>query len=327
MNQEKRRWLKGFVFGFAPGFIVATAAKLDLFSHLKGPRNLEEIVKETGLPARPLRMILDALCALGLLKKEGSFYFLSPDLDEFLGRGDVFSYEAYLSHGFNLVKGWLRLPEAISGGHPEPQGPDPEFFTHLTRGLLAVNWPEATELAGHLKSRGYQRLLDVGAGSCLWSAALLKELPSAQAWAIDFPQVLDGSAQEIVRHLHLEDRFVFLPGNYWEISWGEGYDLIILGHICHSLGPEENVALFKKARQSLARDGELVIIEFIPDEGRCSPLFPLIFALNMLLHTDSGDTYTASEYQDFLARAGLKISERLYLDQGHGSQVIVARAE
>ncbi|WP_456432582.1 class I SAM-dependent methyltransferase [Thermosulfuriphilus sp.] len=323
--KDKRRWLKDFVFGFAPTFIIATAAELNLFFLLKEPLSLEEASQKSALPVRSLRMLLNALCALGFLEKNKGKYRLREDLRPFLGREDIFSYEAYLIHGLTLARSWVRLKEAVCGqqGHSQEKDKGPGFFIRLTKGLLAANWPEAEKLADLIKTP-CEKILDVGAGSCLWSAPLIKDRPETRVWAIDFPQVLEQSAEPILKKLGLRERFIFLPGNYWEIPWGDGYDLIIFGHICHALGPEENIALFKKAQRALKPQGMLAIVEFIPDEEKNGPLFPLIFALNMLLHTDSGDTYTVSEYEAFLDQAGLKISQTFDLDEGHGSQVILA---
>jgi hypothetical protein len=44
----------------------------------------------------------------------------------------------------------------------------------------------------------------------------------------------------------------------------------------------------------------------VPDDDRSGPLFPLLFALNMLVHTTEGDTFTFSEYEVWLREAGFR---------------------
>src|SRR3990170_4376417 len=72
------------------------------------------------------------------------------------------------------------------------------LFRHLTKGLFAVNWAEAEEFYKHLKTFQVRKILDVGAGSCLWSLPFVKHEPDAHATAIDFPNVLNGSAKPIL---------------------------------------------------------------------------------------------------------------------------------
>ena len=42
----------------------------------------------------------------------------------------------------------------------------------------------------------------------------------------------------------------------------------------------------------------------IPDDDRSGPPFPLLFALNMLVQTENGGTYTLAEYTAWLKEAG-----------------------
>jgi len=57
---------------------------------------------------------------------------------------------------------------------------------------------------------------------------------------------------------------------------------------------------------ALAAGGRLVIQDFVPDEGRGGPRFPVLFALNMLVNTTAGDTYPLSELRAWTDAAGLR---------------------
>lgn len=41
----------------------------------------------------------------------------------------------------------------------------------------------------------------------------------------------------------------------------------------------------------------------IPDDERCSKVFPLLFAVNMLVNTTEGNTFTMAEYNQWLENA------------------------
>jgi hypothetical protein len=42
----------------------------------------------------------------------------------------------------------------------------------------------------------------------------------------------------------------------------------------------------------------------IPNDTRTGPVFPLLFGLNMLLHTEGGDVFTMAQYKQWLKQAG-----------------------
>jgi len=324
MEKLTRRWLKEFVFNPSVSIVIATAAKLNLFRLLKKPLTPEELGELTQCSPRGLKRVLDVLTSLGITEAQDNTYFLSEQLETFLGRVGHFSNETYLEHVFPIIKGWLNLPEVIRTGKPISTNKDPNFFVNLTKGLFAVNWAEAEEFYKHLKTFQARKILDVGAGSCLWSLPFVKNEPDVYATAIDFPNVLNGSAKPILQKEGLVERYTFIEGDFWEVSWGQDYDLIILGHICHSLSPESNTALFKKAIQALNAQGVLAVIDFIPDEERKERIFPLVFALNMLVQTETGDVYTFSEFHEMLSKAGFEEATLFQLDEGFGADVIVA---
>jgi hypothetical protein len=66
-----------------------------------------------------------------------------------------------------------------------------------------------------------------------------------------------------------------------------------------------------------------VIQEFIVDEDRTSPPFAALFALNMLVGTATGDTYTESEVRRWMAEAGLSGVTRE--EMPFGTSLIVGR--
>ena len=67
---------------------------------------------------------------------------------------------------------------------------------------------------------------------------------------------------------------------------------------------ESNRALVKRVYESLDAPGIVIIVDLLPNEERTAPPFSLIFSLNMLIHTDKGDTYTEYEIKEFLEDAG-----------------------
>jgi hypothetical protein len=69
--------------------------------------------------------------------------------------------------------------------------------------------------------------------------------------------------------------------------------------------------------------GHLVIQDFIVDEARTGPPFGVLFALNMLVGTAAGDTYTESEARQWMTEAGLSGVARA--DTAFGTTLLIGR--
>ena len=125
----------------------------------------------------------------------------------------------------------------------------------------------------------------------------------------DLPHVIP-MTQRYVEEDGLEGRVETVTGDYNTDELPSGYDLVFLSAILHSNSPEQNISLFKKIYKSLNPGGRIVISDFIMDDDRTSPAFGTFFALNMLVNTTSGDTYTQSEIKDWIEQAGMTFVER-----------------
>ena len=85
-----------------------------------------------------------------------------------------------------------------------------------------------------------------------------------------------------------------------------GFDLVLASAICHMLGPDENVELFGNVRAALVPGGRIVVHDFVLDDDKAGPRSGALFALNMLVGTLHGRSYSAEEYCTFLAKAGFE---------------------
>ncbi|MCX7602594.1 MAG: methyltransferase, partial [Bryobacteraceae bacterium] len=117
-------------------------------------------------------------------------------------------------------------------------------------------------------------------------------------------------AERHIRAEGLQGRIVTRAGDLTRDEFGSGYDLILLSAICHMLGPEENLGLFRRCFRALAPGGRLLIRDFILEPDRISPPHAALFAVNMLIGTRSGSTYTEEEYASWLKEAGFAAVRR-----------------
>jgi ubiquinone/menaquinone biosynthesis C-methylase UbiE len=146
-------------------------------------------------------------------------------------------------------------------------------------------------------------VLDLAAGSGVWSIALAEASPHVHVTAIDWPAVLPATRKVAQRH-GVADRFRFVPGDLMDADFGQGHHVATLGHILHSEGESRSRRLLRKTFDALAPGGTIVIAEFVADDDRTGPPSALIFAVTMLVNTDVGDTFTFAEMSAWLREAG-----------------------
>jgi 2-polyprenyl-3-methyl-5-hydroxy-6-metoxy-1,4-benzoquinol methylase len=123
---------------------------------------------------------------------------------------------------------------------------------------------------------------------------------------MDYPEVT-AVTRQYAAEFGVAGRYDYLEGDLRQVEFGrEQYDVVILGHIIHTEGEKWGKALISKSYDALKPGGMLVIAEMIPNDSRTGPVFPLLFGLNMILHTKEGDVFTMAQYKQWLKQAGFK---------------------
>jgi SAM-dependent methyltransferase len=308
------------MFGAMVTAAMISACELGVFQRLaRGPATVRQLAQSLKVKQRGLTMLLDALVATGQLTRCDGAYGLPPRMQAILSLPGV-EADTYFTdlaiHAGAIAADWMRLAEVIRSGEPiinvSDQATAEQFFQSLVRSLFPNNYLQAQVLFGKMKSRfgrGAIEVLDVAAGAAPWSMPFVHGNPSARATAVDFPAVLE-VARHFARAFGVEDRYTFQGGDIGQTPFGSGrYDLALLGHICHSEGPKGTARLFRKVARALKPGGVMIVADFVADEDRCGAdggMFALLFALNMLVHTREGATFTLSEYQAWADAAGFR---------------------
>lgn len=298
-------------FSFGPARVLATGVQLRVFSHMAAGRvTAQEIAQAAGASERGMRMLLDALVGFQLLGKTGERYELTPVAAQYLVR-DKPDYVGGMMESERIFEAWNNLTEVVRTGKPphriEAQEMAEQFFPVLVRSLYVVNREparRAAEVLGAGTSHTGMRVVDVACGSGVWSIAVAEADTRARVTAQDFPAIFE-TTREYLKRQGVEDRYDFLPGDLKQVEFGEDrFDLALLGHIVHSEGERSSRDLFKRLHRALSPGGRIVIIDMVANDERTGPPFALLFALNMLINTEEGGTYTLAEYTRWLNNAG-----------------------
>jgi predicted O-methyltransferase YrrM len=159
---------------------------------------------------------------------------------------------------------------------------------------------------------GIKRMLDLGGGSGAYSIAFARAIPGLESEILDLGEVVP-LTQEHIRKAGLADRITTRVGDMLRDPLGKNYDLILISAICHMFSPEENRELLQRAYNALAPQGKVVVQDFILEPGKTAPRFAALFALNMLVGTRAGSSYSEPEYATWLQEAGFSDVRRVRL--------------
>jgi 3-hydroxy-5-methyl-1-naphthoate 3-O-methyltransferase len=303
--------LMQFAWGYAPTLILEAAIRNRVFDVLDGhPMPLDEVAKATGASTRGLSAILNALVGINFLAKDAQgVYSLTPESELFLVSTKPSFQGGLLRHASSqLIPKWLEINQVVATGKPansvNQQGAGSEFFKEFVVDILPLSFPSAQVLAQNLSLAGAPaKILDLAAGSGVWGIALAQSSPQVHVTAVDWPDVIPTTKATVAR-FNLSERFSYIEGDLLSADFGTGYNVATLGHILHSEGEARSRQLLKKVFDSLAPGGTIAIAEFLVDAGRTGPPGSLFFAVNMLINTDEGDTFSFEEISSWLTAAG-----------------------
>lgn len=323
LNDMTPQEFRAQVHLFQQSRVVLTAVELDVFTVLGDEaRPSSEVAARVGTDPRATDRLLNALVAMGLLEKAGGRFRNGPFAARHLVRGRP-DYLAGLGHSVHLWSTWSTLTEAVRAGHSVAPRPAGDAARWREAFIAAMHWrgqAQADEVTALLDLSRVRRVLDVGGGSGVFSMAFVRARPGLHATIVDLPEVVP-LTRRYVAEAGLADRIRVVAGDLTRDALGRDYDLVFISAVVHSFPPEENRRLLKQAVAALAPRGRVVVQDFLMNESRTGPLHAALFALNMLVGTPAGDTYTESEVRAWMQEAGLEAVERR--DTSFGTSLLV----
>ncbi len=303
-----------------------TAVKMDVFTAIgDGSLTAGETAQKIDGAANGVERLLNALVAMELLNKtDGKFSntssgktLLAKDSPKYLGH--------IIMHHHHLLESWSVLDQAVKSGKPQrirSSHRKEAWRESFLMGMFNMAMGMAPRIIPAVDVSSRQHLLDLGGGPGTYAIHYCLANEGLKATVYDLPTTRP-FAEKTIQRFKLADRINFMDGNYLEDPVEGSYDVAWLSHILHGEGPEDCRMIIKKAVAALETGGMIIIHDFILNNSMDGPLFPALFSLNMLLGTESGQSYSEEQIIDMLAAAGVRDIRRISIDTPNDSGIIV----
>jgi predicted O-methyltransferase YrrM len=289
--------------------IFLTGAELNLFTLLaSNPLSAEEMTVRIKGDLRTLTILLDALTAMDLLVKQAGKYYCPPPISSFLSKNSPDSVLPMVHHMVHLWQRWSDLTKIVSSSASVTEAASPQAKKEEElRDFIGAMHTIAAKLApaivtavnpGHAKT-----LLDVGGASGTYTLAFLQAVPQMKGTLFDKPEVVEMARKRLGESGAL-DRVSLVGGDFYGDEFPPGHDLAFVSAIIHQNSPAQNLDLYRKVFRSLNPGGRIIIRDHVMEPDRTRPKDGAIFAVNMLVGTSGGNTYTYEEIRSGLAQAG-----------------------
>lgn len=299
--------------GYGNYWVLVAAIELGVFDTLQatGPTTVGSLAERLGASPPHLASLLDALVVLGLLEQVRDVYSLNETAERYLTTDGPASMTALVAVAPGPLDNWTRLADTVRTGRAvTPIERDAAgFYRPLVRATYPTQFRVAMFTAfriGWPRTPGAPRILDLGAGAAPWSMALLTHHPDATAVVNDLPGVIDLAAEKAAA-LGFTERVELRPGDFRSLAFEpQGYDLVVLGHVCRTEGEQGAPALIRRAFDALRPGGRLLLADYFADNTRKFNPFGVLMGTTMMASTERGFCFTHERFQGWLAGAGFR---------------------
>ena len=293
-------------------WMLVAAIDLGVFDALEeaGNQPVEKLAERLGVEPTHLQHLLDAMVTMGFLDQIDDIYELTETAERYLCTNGAASMASLVRVSPGPLENWINLADTIRSGRVATPIEDDMagFYGPLVLATFATQHRVASRLGLRL---GWQRtpglrVLDLGAGCAPWAIAVLEQSPAATAVVNDLAEII-GLAETTVAERDLAARVTFKPGNFHDIPiQAAAFDIVVLGHVCRTEGPELAPELIARAVNALKPGGKLLVADYFADNERKLNAFGVQMGITMLANTQRGRIVTHEMMHRWLAEQPLE---------------------
>jgi O-methyltransferase/methyltransferase family protein len=306
--------------------MLFAAGEIDLFAQFgDGPMAVDDVAARLGLPVRSVRVVADAMVAVGLLRLDGSRYANTEVAQTFLAGRSPSDFRPLLKFWDRIsYPAWQRLAEAVRNDGKKGDklydltGEESAIFS---AGVEAATTAGARALAASYEFGRHKRLLDLGGGTGSFIKIVQQQHPHVEGTLFELATTAANARAWFTGDQAW--RITVVEGDLLRDAFPTGHDAILLAHVLHGFDEAQNVDLLKRAHDAAAEDGRLLLVDFFLNQTRTGPVMAALMSGEFLIQTQ-GRSYSVEEVREWLDGTGWRFAEHRPL-AGAVSLVIAER--
>jgi len=301
---------------FANDLFITAVSYFDFFNFLKKhPSDFNSISDSLNIKKRPLDVMLTLFKAYGFIVEKDNKYHLSDISDNYLTGGSSFDLSSYVSSlkdspvCSEMKKVLLTgKPANWAAGKNTKQWADSmesdEFAESFTAGMNSRGAYLAKGILNAIDLKKYNKILDIGGASGIYSITLLINYPDLNAAVLEKPPV-DKLAQYTINKFDLNKRMNVISGNMFEDNFPGGYDVHFISHVLHDWDFNEVKCILNNSYENLEPGGIVIIHDAHINDTKTGPVSVAEYSV-LLVFLSEGKCYSTSEMKQILEEIGFE---------------------
>ncbi len=301
---------------------VTTAVELGIFRYLSehADSDFEQLHQHTGVPAHQLRVLLQAVCCTGLLRRRDGRYFnsaaaqdlLATDADDswshiLIGWKEVY-YPAFAQMTSAIRAGTNTALDRYPGTEPtlyQRLSRDPALEAVFHRAMSAFTLRSVDALVERPEFSTVRHLLDVGGGDGTTSVRLAARHGRLRCTVFDMPSVSKLADGKVTASY--PDRVDLYPGDIFSDPFPPGIDGVLFSHVLEIFSEDQILGMLKNAYDSLPDGGKVFVYGYNVSDDETAGIFGARLGLYFnVLASGQGMAYPARDYEQWLRRTGFR---------------------
>jgi 3-hydroxy-5-methyl-1-naphthoate 3-O-methyltransferase len=310
--------LKDSLWSYRISQAIFTAFEINVFKQLaKKGYTQTKLSEKLQVSERGLEPLLDTLVSMQILELKQNKYrlpshlkdYLSPESEQYIGN--------LVSHEIHLSNRWKNLTRSVVTGKPakdKSKSPQQSDVSRFVRAMSTVGQQSAQLLCDTIPFKANEHILDLGGGPGQYQKLLCEKHQNIVVTLFDQDESVKMAREDHKNHL-AANRMKYITGDLFVEDLQGKYDTILISNVIHIYGPDEIVEILERCFKNLKDDGRVLIKDFIiTDETRQLP-FTHLFALHMLLSTETGRCYRDQEIESFYNKTGFRLGQKYQLTE------------
>lgn len=317
------------VFGSFSFHVLVAGLRLGVFDSCSEPCDVRELAAELRVDADSLRVLLEALAAVGYLKESGEEWVNTAATNRWLVGDDGSGVRSGVEYWARLLEGPLARPDQNLSS-PSDQtlyewlAEDQQTADIFQEWMVEISGLAGSEIIKRIPGRSVgTSLLDVGGGHGWYSIELCQRNPDVKATILDHSSATR-TTQLRIQEADLTSRISIVDADYLKFETVEPFDTVLMFNILHGHKDAELSLLLTRSVKWVADDGQLLIVEQFPDTSGFANITSTLLALayDQLLDGAGHDYPTIRRA---LTAAGYTKIKRKRMRLARGTSLIEAR--